>query len=161
MERDVYLASLDQTGKMNWIVNYGGTDNDRAGQIICLDNNDYLIFGNTYSNDVDIDENKGESDIWIVYLETPSQIAEEGQCQFKVATNGNQLFLRFEESFLEPVEILVYDVAGKLVYHDEFSQMRQLNMEIDLPNPLPIGQYFASIRCVGGQTTVPFFYSIQ
>src|SRR5919197_858785 len=51
---------------IEWQKCFGGSDYDSFGSVVCLSNGDYVVNGNTASNDFDVSGNHGDNDIWLV-----------------------------------------------------------------------------------------------
>ena len=60
------IANVDDD--IEWAVNYGGTGEDRANDLIQTSDGGYLVVGTTSSRNNDVSENKGGKDIWLVKL---------------------------------------------------------------------------------------------
>ncbi|MEL6483842.1 MAG: hypothetical protein AAFP96_03225, partial [Bacteroidota bacterium] len=75
---DVWVVKVSRTGDLVWEKSFGGTDIDRAYDVVKTDDSAYVIVGETFSTDGDIFKNNGESDAWL----------------FKVSDNGDLLWER-------------------------------------------------------------------
>lgn len=62
---DMVLIQADEFGEIEWIKNYGGSDSDKADDIIKCNDGGYLIAGGTKSIDNQVSTNIGSSDVWI------------------------------------------------------------------------------------------------
>lgn len=67
-EYDFLVIKLSSTGIVQWQSTYGGSDNDRAYNIIQTADDGYLVTGSSYSNDADVAVNYGSSDFWTIKL---------------------------------------------------------------------------------------------
>ena len=70
-EWDAWLGRLSNSGELIWEQNYGGTDNDIAESIVVTEEGHVLFTGWTSSLDIDIEQNSGSEDLWVVCLESP------------------------------------------------------------------------------------------
>ena len=70
-EWDAWLGRLSNSGELIWEQNYGGTDNDIAESIVVTQEGHVLFTGWTSSLDIDIEQNSGSEDLWVVCLESP------------------------------------------------------------------------------------------
>ncbi|HMB63550.1 MAG TPA: hypothetical protein VKN36_10790 [Eudoraea sp.] len=68
---DVWLIKIDDHGKLLWEKTYGGSGFDAAQSVSLAGDGGFLLAGNTKSSDMDVTENAGENDIWI--LKTDSE----------------------------------------------------------------------------------------
>lgn len=76
-ETDVWIVKYDSTGDLEWQKNYGGSDDesdwgwagvDDGGQIVQTSDGGYLLASSTKSNDLDVSGLHGNSDVWVVKL---------------------------------------------------------------------------------------------
>lgn len=66
--QDYWVVKLSIIGNIEWQKSLGGTGLDRALSVIQTQDNGYLVGGYSNSNDGDVTENQGSSDLWIVKL---------------------------------------------------------------------------------------------
>jgi hypothetical protein len=82
---DFWIVKLDETGNLDWETTLGGTGIERAQDIAKTNDGGYVITGSTFSNDVDVSKNHGESDIWLVKIDGQGNLVWEtsfGGAQF-------------------------------------------------------------------------------
>ena len=65
---DSWVLKLNAIGGIEWNKTYGGSNDDSLNSIIQTQNGDYIMQGNSYSNDFDVAANYGGSDGWIIKL---------------------------------------------------------------------------------------------
>lgn len=65
-EADVWLVKIDGNGNIQWQKTLGGSAFDAAESVITTRDGGYLISGNSKSSDLDVDENSGENDLWLI-----------------------------------------------------------------------------------------------
>lgn len=65
---DYWVMKLDPAGELMWSRYYGGTFTDNAYQAVETANGDFIIVGFSDSEDVDISNNKGAYDYWVVRI---------------------------------------------------------------------------------------------
>jgi len=65
---DFWVVSISSTGNLIWEKNFGGTQIDEAQDIIKTTDNNFIIVGNTRSDDIDVSANNGDSDVWIIKI---------------------------------------------------------------------------------------------
>ncbi|MFH6767607.1 hypothetical protein V8G56_02575 [Gaetbulibacter aquiaggeris] len=68
---DFWVIKIDNTGTLVWEKSFGGSEIDEAFSIVKSSDGNYIIVGDTRSNDKDISQNNGASDLWVVKI-TPS-----------------------------------------------------------------------------------------
>lgn len=74
---DFWVIKFDESGQMIWEKTYGGTDFDSARHGIELQDGDLLICGSSKSNDVQVNENFGQNDVWLVHTDVNGSIKSE------------------------------------------------------------------------------------
>lgn len=84
---DAWLVHLDQQGNLDWEKTYGGSNFDSARAIKRLDSSTHAIAGNSQSNDIDLRENAGQNDAWILVID------EDGSVKHSLSFGGSQLDL--------------------------------------------------------------------
>ena len=67
-DRDFLFMLLDVGGNIEWSENYGGTSTEIGSSLIETTDGDYILAGNTYSDDNDVSGNNGLSDGWVLQL---------------------------------------------------------------------------------------------
>ena len=72
-ESDITLIKFDIQDSIQWTKHIGGSNYDNIIKIIELENN-YYLFGNTYSNDSDITNNHGAWDFLVIKLNNAGNI---------------------------------------------------------------------------------------
>lgn len=85
---DFWVVKLDAKGNMEWQRSFGGTGIERAQDIAKTDDGGYVVSGNTFSHDVDISKNHGESDIWLIKIDDAGNLVWDksyGGTQFDAA----------------------------------------------------------------------------
>ena len=65
---DYWVIYTDGAGELVWSRYFGGTFTDTAYEAVETDNGDFIIIGSSDSTDVDIIDNKGAYDFWIIRI---------------------------------------------------------------------------------------------
>lgn len=65
---DAWLIKTDALGDIQWRKSYGGTGTDEAKSVIQLTDNSFLMACSSNSNNIDVTQNFGEEDYWLVKL---------------------------------------------------------------------------------------------
>ncbi len=66
---DFWAVKIDDDGDLVWQGSFGGTGIERAQDIAKTNDGGYVITGSTFSNDVDVSQNHGASDIWLIKID--------------------------------------------------------------------------------------------
>jgi len=67
-QNDVWILKIDNSGGLKWQKSFGGTNIDFAYSAVELNDESIIIVGESSSNDIDISENKGFSDLLIAKI---------------------------------------------------------------------------------------------
>ena len=68
---DFWVIRISSDGALIWERSFGGTQIDEARAIVASNDGNYLIVGDTRSNDVMVSSNNGAADVWLIKI-TPS-----------------------------------------------------------------------------------------
>ncbi len=74
---DYWVVKLDAAGELQWSRYFGGTFTDTANDAVQTTDGNFLIIGSSDSEDVDINNNKGTYDFWIVKLNSAGTLVWE------------------------------------------------------------------------------------
>ncbi|MBT7850700.1 MAG: hypothetical protein HN714_04170 [Formosa sp.] len=65
---DFWVIKISETGALVWEKSYGGSEIDEAHAIGQTIDGNYLIVGDTRSSDLDISQNEGAADLWVIKI---------------------------------------------------------------------------------------------
>ncbi len=82
---DYWAIKLDASGATEWRQFYGGSFTETPNDIIQTEDNGYLLVGGSDSADLDIKNNKGSYDLWLV------KIAPDGTLVWETSIGGTQI----------------------------------------------------------------------
>ena len=71
---DYWVVKIDSSGNLLWEKTYGGSNEDAAFNVEPTSDNGYILVGYTYSTDGDITSNHGDSDIWIIKMNSSGEL---------------------------------------------------------------------------------------
>ncbi|MBK7852837.1 MAG: hypothetical protein IPJ66_17330 [Bacteroidetes bacterium] len=71
---DFWVTKLSSAGILQWQKSYGGSGEDKAKSIIHLSDGNYLVGGNSASNDIDVSGNHGNMDNWVIKINASGTI---------------------------------------------------------------------------------------
>ena len=74
---DAWIIKLDVNGNILWEKNLGGLENDGIASIQQANDGGYVAIGSTYSSNIDVSENNGASDFWVLKLDSSGNILWE------------------------------------------------------------------------------------
>jgi hypothetical protein len=65
---DFWVIKISNNGDLVWEKSFGGSEIDEAHAISNTADGNYIIVGDTRSNDLDISQNNGAADLWVVKI---------------------------------------------------------------------------------------------
>ena len=65
---DFWVVKISETGILLWEKSFGGTQTDEARAISRSNDGNYIIVGDTRSNDNDVSFNNGAADLWVIKI---------------------------------------------------------------------------------------------
>ncbi len=74
---DFWVIKINSQGILEWKKKYGGSQIDEARKIIKTNNGNYLIVGDTRSEDADISNSLGAADVWSIIIDDSGQLLQE------------------------------------------------------------------------------------
>lgn len=81
---DMWLVRINDTGKIKWTRSYGGSSSDHATSLEVTRDSGYIISGYSFSNDLDVSGNYGDSDYWVLKL------SKKGKLQWEENYGGSR-----------------------------------------------------------------------
>lgn len=90
---DFWVVKTNNSGDLQWQKNYGGSEIDEAFDAIKTADGNFLVVGNTRSNDKDVSKNNGSSDIWAIKIDANGNLVWEqnyGGSSFDLANGVEQ-----------------------------------------------------------------------
>jgi hypothetical protein len=73
-EYDAWILKIDENGEILWSRTYGGAKSDGFGSVNEFSDGSFLLSGSSFSSDFDVPGNKGESDVWILKINSQGDI---------------------------------------------------------------------------------------
>lgn len=65
---DFWIIKLSESGNLIWEKSFGGSEIDEARGIVECSDGNYVIVGDTRSNDFDVSQNNGAADLWVIKI---------------------------------------------------------------------------------------------
>ncbi|NRB59718.1 MAG: hypothetical protein HRU50_07195 [Winogradskyella sp.] len=85
---DFWVIKISSNGDLMWEKSYGGDQIDEARGIVKTSNNNYIIVGDTRSDNTNVGANNGAADLWLIKINTLGDLIWEksiGGSSFDVA----------------------------------------------------------------------------
>ena len=85
---DFWVVKISNTGAIVWEKSFGGDEIDEAWSITKSNDGNFIIAGDTRSNNVDVSNNIGAADLWLIKISTNGELLWEktiGGTSFDVA----------------------------------------------------------------------------
>jgi len=110
------LMKHDNFRKLEWAKCSGGSKSDVCNELIVLENDEYVLMGDSKSDDGDVKLNYGEYDYWIVKLAPPTPIDTiTPSLNFTAFYDQNTKTLVIESFVEQTVYISITTMDGKIV----------------------------------------------
>ena len=90
---DFWIIKISSEGNLIWEKSYGGSEIDEALDITPTTDGNFIVCGNTRSNNIDVSSNNGAADIWILKITPNGEILWEktyGGNSFEAAKSVHQ-----------------------------------------------------------------------
>ena len=90
---DFWIIKLSSEGNLIWEKSFGGSEIDEALDITSTADGNFIVCGNTRSNNIDVSSNNGAADIWILKITPNGEILWEktyGGNSFEAAKSVHQ-----------------------------------------------------------------------
>ena len=97
---DFWVVKVDKNGILEWEASLGGTGIEQAQDITRTSDGGYAIVGSTFSSDIQVTKNNGESDVWLVKLNGEGQLQWQNSFGGSAFDNGNSVKLTADGGFL-------------------------------------------------------------
>ncbi|WOD44763.1 hypothetical protein [Hwangdonia lutea] len=85
---DFWVIKISETGTLLWEKSFGGSEIDEARGITNTNDGNFIVVGDTRSNDLDVSQNNGAADLWVIKMSPSGDIIWEktfGGTSFDVA----------------------------------------------------------------------------
>lgn len=109
---DYTVLKFSSDDTLEWKKTYGGSNDDRGEKIIATSDGGYAILGYTKSNDIDITNNAGDRDYWLVKLTNSGNISWQKTFGYIGKDIGTALIQTDDGGFLIAGELDVTSSGG-------------------------------------------------
>jgi len=141
---------LDADGNLVWEENYGGSGFDIIGKIQQTTDEGFIMAMISGSTDNDFAENNGETDYWIIKLNSAPVGITNTQVdpQIRISPNPSNGNFRIAIEGLDGLfQVQIFDSLGRSIYHNN-----KFTSQAEIKN-IPQGIYSVSISLGGLVTT--------
>ena len=97
---EFWAHRLDANGNLLWRRYFGGTNNDRSFDAVQTPEGGFLIAGTTESNDVDISNNHGSYDVWLINVSSNGDLLWERTFGGSGIDNSNAIIASGDGNYL-------------------------------------------------------------
>lgn len=97
---DFFISKFSSDNKLEWQKTFGGSDDDRAADIIETKNGEFAILGYSKSNDFDVSTNAGSQDFWFIKLSSSGILISEKSFGYLGLDYGTTLLETKDNGFL-------------------------------------------------------------
>jgi len=97
---DFLIAKFSSDDKILWSKTFGGSNNDRANDIIETADGGFAVLGYSESNDINVSKNEGSQDFWFIKLDNSGNLIWEKSFGFSGADFGTTLIETKDSGFL-------------------------------------------------------------
>jgi hypothetical protein len=153
---DYWVVKIDSIGNIEWEKNFGGSAVDFGYAINQTNDNGFIISGLASSTDIDITNNIGAGDFWLVKLDAITGI-EKQKANKRVSIFPNPTKGKFTielENTSKNSLIVISDLVGKVIFSKTIIDN---TLQIDISNQ-PKGIYLVKIINGNNVTTQKIVY---
>jgi hypothetical protein len=138
---DFWVIKINATGDLIWERSIGGSDYDSASSIIETLSGEYLIAGQSYSQDIDVLNPQGSSDILLAWISQEGVLRKTKNLGHQGFETVNQIVQRSDGTLLA-----IGHSTSSFISQD---QENQLNNDVLLVHTLPNGSEISSYTLSG------------
>ena len=97
---DFWFLKFNEFNELEWQKTYGGSDDERASDLIQTNDGGYAVIGKSKSNDGDVSENAGYEDFWIIKLDSYGSILWEKSFGYSGIDTPNSIIQTNDQGYL-------------------------------------------------------------
>ena len=110
---DLFIIKYSDNDQLEWVKTFGGSDNDRGEKMITTKDGGFAVIGYSESSDLDLTQNKGDKDFWVLKLNSEGNIEWQKSIGFLGKDFGTAIIETSEGGFLVTGEIDVTASIGE------------------------------------------------
>ncbi|CAM1358733.1 hypothetical protein [Tenacibaculum xiamenense] len=110
---DFFVVKYSQSNELQWIKTYGGSGDDRGEKIISTSDGGFALVGYSESSDLDVSENAGDKDFWILKLDSTGTISWQKSLGYLGKDFGTSIIETSNGGFLISGELDVTASGGE------------------------------------------------
>lgn len=141
---DAWVFKINNQGNVVWSQNYGGTDWDESSKIIENSEGQYILIGDSTSDNNDFPNNNGNKDVYVIKLKSGGTSAVSSNTSIKSTTvfpNPSSEFLYFSKNDRgAKLKATIHNTQGVMV-----KEINNLSVGFDIKD-LMAGTYFIKIH---------------
>jgi hypothetical protein len=97
---DFWLMKFSSENELEWNKTFGGSDDDRGVDIIAANDGGFAIFGYASSTDLDVTQNAGSQDFWMLKISNDGSISWQKSFGYAGSDKGVSLIKTSDNGFL-------------------------------------------------------------
>jgi hypothetical protein len=129
-ESDVLISRFNADGVLQWKSYLGGTSFEWPRGLVINGDDDLIFLANTLSNDIDVEENNGDQDMWVVRLAENTSATDPLSTTRSLDFYPNPVATDLHFFNLQDISRLeLYDLFGRLIKTIQVNQ-EQINVNV-------------------------------
>ncbi|PLX06118.1 MAG: hypothetical protein C0596_16665 [Marinilabiliales bacterium] len=126
---DLWVGKINSNGQLIWQNSYGGSDKDSGYAIHEINETSFVIAGTTYSNDIDVHNNNGNSDAWLIKLSSNTKVKNNNQKDIYIYPNPatNKIYLTNLNITFD--RIVLFNSTGDKIFSEENYSKNWIDIE--------------------------------
>ena len=97
---DFWFLKFNEFNELEWQKTYGGSDDERASDLIQTNDGGYAVIGKSKSEDGDVSENAGYEDFWIIKLDSYGSILWEKSFGYSGIDTPNSIIQTNDQGYV-------------------------------------------------------------
>ncbi len=124
---DLWLIKISPNGELLWEKTIGGSNFDVARAIFKTQDNRFLLSGSSRSSNIDVSENKGQNDAWVI------KVDNNGTLLWETTIGGSHIDFAYDITQLNDLSIIVVgdtnSTDGDIIENKGFTDMLLVKIE--------------------------------
>jgi len=122
---DVWVVKIKNNGNIEWQKSLGGTNQDRGSDIQSTRDGGFILTGYSFSSDGDLTGNNGQSDVWVVKLDSTGSIQWQKNFGGSNSDMGNSVLQTSDGGYIVAgyTSLTNYDINALLIKLDKHGNL--------------------------------------